>query len=87
MRLGLITALLVVVSDALGGGHITKTVGHGVSQLGRKMLSKPGAASDLSETLCGTTSILLAGHMFDSVMEDSHEVATRSLAVDQVLRL
>lgn len=70
MRLGLITALIVVVSDSLGEGGVTRKVGHGVSQFGRKMLSRPGDASELSETLCGTTSILLAGHLFDSVMEN-----------------
>lgn len=69
MRLGLITALAVVVSDTLSEGSIIRTTGHAVSRTARRIMQKEGNASDLSETLCGTTTLLLAGHLFDSVME------------------
>lgn len=69
MRVGLLTALLVVVGDNLSSGSIIRTVGHGVSKTARRVMQKDGDASELSETLCGISSVLLAGHIFDSIME------------------
>lgn len=69
MRVGLITAIATVVLDKVGDGNIVRTVGHGMTRAGRRIMSKEGDAGELSEALCGTTTILLAGHLFDSIME------------------
>lgn len=69
MRLGLVTALLVVVGDSMSQRGIIRTVGHATTRTARSVMRKDGDASELSEQLAGVSTVLLCGHLFDSIME------------------